>query len=71
MHGALVERLRLDELVEPVVDVGEVDQRRNQSRIKQQRLAIGETGALLVALAPLVEHGALAEIPRGKREMGR
>ena len=38
---ALVERLRLGDLVARVVDVGEVDQRRHQVRIDLQRPAVG------------------------------
>ena len=53
---ALVERLRLGELVAAVMDVGEIDQRRDQIRIELQRLAIRGRRLFLRRIVAFVER---------------
>ena len=66
---ALVQRLRLGELVAAVVDVREVDQRRHEIRIELERLPIGGRRLLELRLVAIVERRAGAEVFLGERRV--
>ena len=67
--GALVERLRFDELVPAVVDVRQVDQRRDEIRIEFERLPVRGGGLLELGLVAVVERRAGAEVFFGERRV--
>ena len=69
--GALVQRLRFDELVAAVVDVREVDDRGHEVRIELERLAVRLRRILARQLAPVVERRAGAEVFLGERRVAR
>ena len=60
--GALVERLRLGQLVTRIADVREVDQRRDQIRIFFERAAIGLDRLVHPLGRPIVQQGSHQEI---------
>ncbi len=68
---ALVERLRLGELVAAVVDVGEVDERGDEIRIELERLAVRRGRLLQLRLVAIVERRRRAEILLGQRRVAR
>ena len=68
---ALVEGLRLGQLVARVADVGEVDERRHQIRIVFERAAVGLRRLLLPLRRPIVEQRSHQEILLGARVSGR
>ena len=62
-----VQRLRLDQLVAAVVDVGEVDERGDQYGIVLERLAVRAAAWSSVASSPSSSADAGAEVLLGQR----
>ena len=65
--GALVERLRLGDLVARVVDVGEIDQRRHEIRIDLERAPVGRGSPLEILRIPVVEDRGRGEVLVGRQ----
>ncbi len=63
----LVKSLRFDHLVARVVDVGEIDDRRHEIGIDDERLPIRCSRPLHVSLLAIVQAGAFDEVLRGER----
>ena len=63
---AFVERLRLHELVAAVVDVRQIDERRDETWIVLQRLSIGGCRVVLPVFVAVVERGRGAEVLLGE-----
>ena len=69
--GALVERLRLGQVVAGVADIGQVDERRHQVGLVVQGPPISARRLQLPLGAAVVEQGAVEEVLLGARERAR
>ena len=65
--GTLVERLRLDHLVARVVDVREIDDRRHEIGIDDERLPVRRGRPLHIAVLAIVQARTFDEVLGGER----